>query len=102
MSDNTRLNHGDQGDLIATDDIGGVKYQRVKLIHGADGTNDGDVSGGNPLPVGLVDGEVELSDVSIALLGEMLGQVVTQLKVMNLHLAVLTNERFSKKDVENV
>lgn len=38
-------------DSIAADDIGGVKYQRIKLIHGPDNTNDGDVSKSNPLPV---------------------------------------------------
>lgn len=50
MADNTTLNTGSGGDVIASDDISGVKYQRVKLIHGADGTNDGDVSRTNPLP----------------------------------------------------
>jgi hypothetical protein len=39
------------GDQVASDEIGGLKYQRVKLIHGADGVNDGDVSTVNPLPV---------------------------------------------------
>lgn len=53
MADNTILNIGSGGDTIATDDIGGVKYQRVKLIQGADGVNDGDISLGNPLPVTL-------------------------------------------------
>lgn len=51
MADNTTLNAGVGGDTIATDDIGGVKFQRIKLIHGADGTNAGDVSAANPLPV---------------------------------------------------
>lgn len=35
----------------ASDDIGGVNFPRVKLIIGSDGTNDGDVATGNPLPV---------------------------------------------------
>ena len=39
------------GDVIAADDIGGVKFQRIKLTLGADGTNDGDVSSANPVPV---------------------------------------------------
>lgn len=52
MADNTTLNTGSGGDVIASDDISGVKFQRNKLIHGADGTNDGDVSRANPLPVG--------------------------------------------------
>lgn len=37
MADNTTLNAGTGGDVIATDDIAGVKYQRVKLSLGADG-----------------------------------------------------------------
>lgn len=52
MADNTQLPvPSTSGDVIATDDIGGVKYQRVKLIHGAEGVNDGDVSSVNPLPM---------------------------------------------------
>lgn len=51
MADNTTLNSGSGGDSIATDDIGGVKYPRSKIVIGADGTNDGDVSSANPLPV---------------------------------------------------
>jgi len=35
----------------AADDIGGVLFQRIKLIHGPDGTNSGDVSDTNGLPV---------------------------------------------------
>lgn len=53
MADNT-LQTGSSN--IATDDIGGVHFQRVKLIHGADGTNAGDVSDANALPA-LLTGE---------------------------------------------
>lgn len=54
MADNTVLSTNvGTGDTIATDDIGGVKYPRTKLVIGADGTNDGDVSSANPLPVDL-------------------------------------------------
>lgn len=49
MADNSTLPA--TGESIATDDIGGTKFQRIKLVHGADGTNDGDVSATNPLPV---------------------------------------------------
>lgn len=35
MADNTELNLGSGGDVIATDDIGGVKYQIVKMTYGA-------------------------------------------------------------------
>lgn len=51
MADNTTLNTMTGGDVVAADDIGGVKHQRIKLIHGIDGTNDGDVSNTNPFPV---------------------------------------------------
>lgn len=50
MADNTVLNAGSGGDTIATDDIGGVKYQRVKVAFGADGSAS-DVSSAAPLPV---------------------------------------------------
>ena len=37
MADNTTLNAGTGGDTIASDDIAGVKHQRVKVSLGADG-----------------------------------------------------------------
>lgn len=48
MADNSTLPA--TGDVIASDDISGIKFQRMKLIHGADGVNDGDISNTNPLP----------------------------------------------------
>lgn len=55
MADNTTLNAGSGGDVIASDDISGVKFQRIKLIYGPDGTNSGDVDVANPLPVFQMD-----------------------------------------------
>ena len=49
MADNTVLNAGTGGDTISTDDIGGVKVQRVKVQFGADGAA-ADVSAAAPLP----------------------------------------------------
>ena len=50
MADNTTLNTGTGGDVIATDDIGGVKHQLVKLEYGIlDSATL--VSASNPLPV---------------------------------------------------
>ena len=46
MADNTTLNAGTGGDVIASDDIAGVKYQRVKLSVGADGAAADAASGG--------------------------------------------------------
>lgn len=66
MVDNTVLNSGTGGDTIATDDIGGVKHQRVKVQIGADGAAS-DVHGGNPMPVSdaggslTVDGNVGIT-----------------------------------------
>lgn len=51
MSDNYVANSGSGGSTFGSDDISSVQYPRIKLIHGADGTNDGDVSSANPLPV---------------------------------------------------
>ena len=38
------------GATIAADDISSVLFQRIKIVHGADGVNDGDVSASNPMP----------------------------------------------------
>lgn len=51
MADNTRLPLGtEDGDVYASDDVGGVKFQRVKITIGADGVA-GDVNNANPLPI---------------------------------------------------
>lgn len=50
MADNVPITSG-SGISIAADDISSVLYQRVKIIIGADGTNNGDVASGNPMPV---------------------------------------------------
>lgn len=49
MADNVAITAG-AGTNIATDDIGGTHYQRIKIQHGADGTAT-DVSSASPLPV---------------------------------------------------
>lgn len=41
------------GATVATDDIGGVQHQRIKLTIGADGVSEGDVSSSNPMPVNV-------------------------------------------------
>ncbi len=51
MADGVVLNAGSGGATIATDTISNKDYQRIKLIHGADGTNDGDISSAGGLPV---------------------------------------------------
>lgn len=39
------------GDPVGADLIDDIRYQRIKLIAGAEGANDGDISNENPLPV---------------------------------------------------
>ena len=60
------------GTVIAADEIGGTKYQRIKLVLGADGAADNDVDSGQQLsaasvPVVLAS---DHSDVPITLDGE--------------------------------
>lgn len=55
MADDTILNPGSGGDTIATDDIGGVKHQKVKVEFGASDSAT-QVDGSNPLPVEIGDG----------------------------------------------
>ncbi len=49
MADNVTLNPGSGGDTLAANDIGGVKYQRVKVTWGAAGAVN-DASAAAPLP----------------------------------------------------
>lgn len=50
MADNFTYTPG-TGETGAADDIDGVKYPRVKVVIGANNTNDGDISSANPMPV---------------------------------------------------
>lgn len=50
MAENVSITPG-TGDTVAADEIAGAKHQRVKITLGADGTNDGDVSSANPIPI---------------------------------------------------
>jgi len=66
VADNTTINTMSGGDVISTDDIGGVKVQRVKVQHGADGSAT-DVSSASPMPVtaNLVAGTANIGDVDV-------------------------------------
>lgn len=50
MADNIGYTPG-SGAVIAADDVGGALLQRIKMVVGDDGVNDGDVSLANPMPV---------------------------------------------------
>lgn len=50
-AENVTLNSGGGGGaVIASDDIGSVHFQRIKLVYGPDSTNRGDVDIARPLP----------------------------------------------------
>ena len=63
MAENVNITPG-SGDVIGADDISSVKYQRVKIIEGADGTNDGDISSTNGLPVELLASTASIGKLS--------------------------------------
>lgn len=74
MADNVEAGSGSGGPTFATDDIGGipaVQVPRIKLMLGADGVNDGDVSSANPLPISdaggtlTVDGTVAVTNAGL-------------------------------------
>lgn len=54
MADNVQITAG-SGTSIATDDVGGIQYQRTKVTFGADGSAT-DVSTSAPLPVQEIPG----------------------------------------------
>ena len=56
MADDVNVTPG-VGATLGADEISSVKYPRIKLIHGADGVNAGDVSTANGLPVQLQSGQ---------------------------------------------
>lgn len=66
MADNTTL--PGTGEIYASDEVGGVKIQRIKVVHGAENVNDGDVSNANPLPVLAKGGFVSTNNSSTSTL----------------------------------
>lgn len=73
MADNINVTPG-TGSIIAADDVGGVLHQRVKVVIGADGVTNGDVSSSNPMPV-------QLDAVSLAALENINVTVTTSSEV---------------------
>lgn len=95
MADNVTIpvtGSGDATPIVATDEIGGVEYQRVKIVLGADGSNDGDVSSSNKLPVTLTD-TVPVSHSALTELGDAINgsQVDVDLKASDVDLMLGTD-----------
>lgn len=70
MVDNVTITEG-SGTQIAADDVGGVKYQRIKVAIGEDGTAN-DVSSSNPLPTQIIQNgtsqTIQVKDEAVELL----------------------------------
>lgn len=60
MADNVDITPG-VGKTVAADEIAGALHQRIKVTIGNDGTNDGDVSATNPLPVVVSSGTTSIT-----------------------------------------
>ncbi len=78
MTDNTKINQGLDGDDIATDDIDGIKHQRVKMEFGEDGEAT-EVSPTNPLPI------IARSEASL------LEEILAELKTLNFRMSLITS-----------
>jgi hypothetical protein len=70
MADNVTITEG-SGTQIAADEVGGVKYQRVKVSIGEDGVAN-DLSLSNPLPAQIIQGDtsqaLQVADQTVGLL----------------------------------
>ncbi len=69
--------------VVAADKIDDVAYQRMKLVIGKDGEAIGDVSTEIPLPVTM----------------EAANQILTELRIMNMHLAIITDNTITEEDI---
>lgn len=70
MTDNVPITAG-AGTNIASDDIGGVQYQRIKMTYGQDGSAT-DVSSVNPMPVSAPAALRTTHSISVALQTDVL------------------------------
>ena len=77
MADNTTINRGTDGDTIATDDIDGVKHQKVKMEFGGDGVAT-EVTATTPFPTTPASG------------GASMEEILIELKSINFHLNLIT------------
>ncbi len=82
MADNTTLNAGSGGDTIASDEISGVKHQRVKVEHGADGSAT-DASQATPLPVHGSGSDIAIGNVTGRTVMNAMGERETMAVVAN-------------------
>jgi hypothetical protein len=99
MADNVGVNPGtDVGAVdVATDEIGGVHYPVYKMSYGIDGEQT-PVSETNPLPVRRVE-LTERTYTQQERILEATENLLTELKIMNIHLQKMTGEKVLKGDI---
>lgn len=68
-----------EGPNVATEDIDGKHFQKVKITAGVDGRDEGTIGRTNPLPTEDAGGTDYL-----------LQQILAQLQVMNMHLSIIS------------
>lgn len=81
MADNIDVTPG-TGKTVAADEIAGALHQRVKITVGADGTNDGDVSSANPLPVNDAGGSLTVDNAHLTSLGGAVSGTEVQVDIV--------------------
>jgi len=86
MTDNTTINRGTDGDVIATDDIAGVKHQKVKMEFGKSDTAT-QVSSADPLPVLVASENLYLLQ---GVLDSSLTEILEELKKISFHLNIMS------------
>lgn len=87
MVDNFDFTPG-SGKTGAADEINGVLFPRVKIVLGVDNTDDGDVAGGNPMPV---DGSAVTQPVSAATLPLPSGAATSTKQLADNHSVTVSN-----------
>jgi len=87
MADNTTINRGTDGDVIATDDISGVKHQLVKMEFGKSDTAV-QVSADDPLPV--IPSNSSASFLLRVADNSILDSIKKELEKINYHLNLIT------------
>ena len=70
-------------EVIAADDVDGVKYQRMKLVTGADGEVIGDASDQYPLPVR----------------DHINAEILLELRKLNIYMSLILGQEVSDNDV---
>jgi len=105
MADNVKVKGSTDANAVnvATDEIGSIHYPVYKTAYGADGSVT-QVDATNPLPVTMDTGQTEGAGTVTKTLDDsastLLNGILKELKIMNLHLTMMTDNEISKSEIE--